>query len=127
MNSNAISLSAEMEDYLEAIASLFRNHGTARVTDIAKRLVVSKSSVTLALRTLADKGLVHYQPYMTPTLTENGRKIAERVQHRHDILKQFLVNILGVDAALAEKNACRMEHVISDESFEKIKALSLKQ
>jgi len=113
--SATLGLSSEMEDYLETIAGLFRLKGEARVTDIAERLQVSKPSVSLAMRVLADKGLIHYKPYISPTLTENGRKIAERVQHRHDVIKQFLANVLGVAPEMAENNACRLEHVIDRE------------
>jgi DNA-binding transcriptional ArsR family regulator len=83
---DALALSSEMEDYLETIAALFRANGQARVTDIAERLSVSKAGVTQALRSLAGKGLVEYSPYISPTLTETGKRIAERVQHRHDVL-----------------------------------------
>ncbi len=111
----AIALSREMEDYLETIASLIRTGGEARVTDIAERLSVRKPTVTLALRSLAEKGLVHYQPYAQPTLTESGRKIAQRVQHRHDVLKRFLVDVLLLREDLAEANACRLEHAVDKE------------
>lgn len=113
--SNAMGLSREMEDYLETIASLIRSGGEARVTDIAERLSVRKPSVTLALRSLAEKGLVHYQPYALPTLTEAGKTIASRVQHRHDVLKRFLVDVLLLREELAEANACRLEHAVDKE------------
>lgn len=115
MSADALTLSPEMEDYLEAIAGLFRTHGEARVTDIAKRLSVRKASVSQALRTLTDKGLVRYQPYVSPTLTEAGRRIAERVQRRHDILKRFLTEVLLIKPDLAEANACRLEHAVDKE------------
>ncbi len=111
----AIALSREMEDYLETIASLIRSGGEARVTDIAERLSVRKPTVTLALRSLAEKGLVHYQPYALPILTEAGQTIARRVQHRHDVLKRFLVDVLLLRDDLAEANACRLEHAVDKE------------
>jgi DtxR family Mn-dependent transcriptional regulator len=104
-----------MEDYLETIASLIASGGEARVTDIAKRLSVRKPSVTLALRSLAEKGLVHYQPYAQPTLTDAGQTIASRIQHRHDVLKRFLVEVLLIEDKLAEANACRIEHAVDKE------------
>jgi DtxR family transcriptional regulator, Mn-dependent transcriptional regulator len=111
----ATNLSREMEDYLETIASLIASGGEARVTDIAKRLSVRKPSVTLALRSLAEKGLVHYRPYVLPTLTGAGEAIATRIQHRHDVLKGFLVDVLLVEDKLAEANACRLEHAVDKE------------
>lgn len=109
------SLSAEMEDYLETIAALLHDHGEARVTDIAKSLSVRKPSVTQALRTLAERGFLRYEPYQSPVLTALGRKAAERVQHRHDVIKRFLVEVLLVDRELAESNACRLEHAVDKE------------
>jgi DtxR family Mn-dependent transcriptional regulator len=115
---SASALSPEMEDYLETIADLIRINSEARVTDIAERLAVRKASVTQALRSLADKGLIHYQPYVSPSLTETGRRVAARVQHRHDVLKQFLVKVLLVAPAVAEENACRLEHAVDKDVLE---------
>ncbi len=115
MTAATLTLSREMEDYLETIASLIRSAGEARVTDIAERLSVRKPSVTLALRSLAEKGLVHYQPYAQPTLTEQGQTIAKRIQHRHDVLKRFLTDVLLLRDELAESNACRLEHAVDKE------------
>jgi len=115
MTATTPGLSREMEDYLETIASLIRSGGEARVTDIAGRLSVRKPSVTLALRSLAEKGLVHYHPYAQPTLTEAGQTIANRIQHRHDVLKRFLVDVLQIGDQVAEANACRIEHAVDKE------------
>lgn len=114
----ATSLSREMEDYLETIAALIASGGEARVTDIAKRLSVRKPSVTLALRSLAEKGLVHYRPYALPTLTPVGQRIANRIQHRHDVLKQFLTEVLLIEEKVAETNACRLEHAVDRDVLE---------
>jgi len=120
MESYASSLSPEMEDYLETIAGLFRLHGEARVTDIAERLSVSKAGVTQALRTLSEKRLIHYRPYVSPTLTDDGLRIAERVQRRHDVLKRFLISFLMIDPVQAETHACRMEHSMDKELLENL-------
>ena len=120
MDATSLALSPEMEDYLEAIAWLFRLHGEARVTDIAERLSVSKAGVSQALRSLAAKGLVDYRPYISPTLTETGRQVAERVQRRHDVLKRFLSEVLLVDSELAEANACRLEHAVDRSVLERL-------
>lgn len=113
-----MALSAEMEDYLEAIAALSASNGEARVTDIAKRLSVRKPSVTQALQSLTDKGFLHYKPYASPVLTASGRRAAAAVQRRHDVMKSFLVDVLQVDWAAAEANACRLEHAVDKEVLE---------
>lgn len=113
-------LSSEMEDYLETIAALVSANGEARVTDIAARLSVRKPSVTQALHALAEKGLLRYKPYRTPALTPAGRQVAERVQRRHDVLKLFLADVLLLDDAVAEENACRLEHAVDKEALDRL-------
>ena len=106
------SLTASQEDYLEAILGLMRETGAARVRDIAKRRKVAKSSVTAALRSLAKRKLVHYQPYELVTLSDRGKLLAERVRRRHKILSDFLTGVLDADERIAEANACRIEHAV---------------
>ena len=106
------NLSASLEDYLEAIFNLAGESGTARSKDIAKTLSVAKSSVTGALRLLAKKELVNYKPYGYVTLTDSGLAEAARVARKHNIIKSFFVNILGVDTDLAQEAACKAEHVL---------------
>ena len=108
-------LSASLEDYLEAIYNLSAEQSVARSKDIARVLDVSCASVTSALRTLSEKKLVNYKPYGYITLTEKGRKVAGRVVHRHDILKQFFADVLGVDPVMAHEAACRAEHMMEPE------------
>ena len=115
------AVSASMEDYLEAIFRLIAEKGAARVRDIADLLSVHRSTVSWTLKGLAEKGLVNYSRYEITTLTTLGEKIAQDVCRRHEIIGRFLTEILGVDGDAAEANACRMEHVISDESFQAIK------
>jgi len=105
-------LSAQSEDYLEAILQLVAQKGIARARDIAKRLSVHKSTVTGALRHLADKGLVNYTPYEASTLTPQGRKIAREVLRRHKTISTFLSQVLLLQKDVAEENACRMEHAV---------------
>jgi DtxR family Mn-dependent transcriptional regulator len=88
------------------------------VGDIAAKLSVHKSTVTAALHSLADKQLISYRPYASPTLTQAGRRIAARVQHRHDVLKKFLQEVLMVEEPVAEANACRLEHAVDREILE---------
>lgn len=107
-----VDLSASLEDYLEAIFNLSSQGKVARSKDIAGVLKVSRSSVTGALKTLSEKGLVNYKPYEFITLTDIGRDEAQRVARKHNIIKSFFVNILGVDQNIASKAACRAEHAL---------------
>ena len=105
-------LSASLEDYLEAIFNLAGESDVARSKDIAKSLNVSKSSVTGALRLLKKKGLANYKPYEYVTLTEAGRAAAAEVVQKHNILKSFFIDVLGVDSDIAQQAACRAEHTL---------------
>lgn len=117
-------LSASLEDYLEAIFNLVRESKVARSKDIAKRLAVSKSSVTGALRLLKEKGLANYEPYDYVTLTDAGRTIAEEIVRKHNILKSFFESILGVETEVAQAAACRAEHALGSEIIARLLAFS---
>ncbi len=106
-------LSANMEDYLEAIFHISEEKQAARAKDIADRVQVNKSSVTGALRSLSEKGLVNYAPYDLVTLTPKGKKLAVEIVRRHAALKDFFVKILLIDQGEAEDAACKVEHAIS--------------
>jgi DtxR family Mn-dependent transcriptional regulator len=106
------TLSASLEDYLEAIFHIINAKGAARSKDIAKQLAVKGPSVTGALRLLADKGLVNYAPYDLITLTLHGQRLAESIVQRHEALHEFLSEVLLLDETTAETTACRLEHVI---------------
>lgn len=112
-----------MEDYLEAIARLEREEGAARVSRIARLLEVKNSSVNAAVAALAGKGLVLHEKYGYVELTAPGKKLAGRVQDRHDVLARFLIEILGVEETTAREDACRMEHAISPETFDRLAGL----
>lgn len=105
-------LSASLEDYIEAIWNISARERVARATAIAEKLGVSKASVTGALRALAAKGLVNYDPYHFVTLTPEGEEAAERVVRRHRALARFLEDVLGLDATTAEEGACGLEHAM---------------
>ncbi len=113
-------LSESLEDYLEAIYHIVSAKQAARVTDISKRMKVNPSSVTGALRSLAEKGMVNYAPYDLITLTPEGAVVAKRVAHRHEVLRDFLTKVLAVDDELANKAACGMEHHIGREVLERL-------
>jgi len=106
------NLSASLEDYLEAIFNLAGESNVARSKDIAGLLGVSKSSVTGALRALKAKGLANYKPYDCVTLTKAGQTAAAGVVRKHNILKSFFVNLLGIKKDTAQQAACRAEHVL---------------
>ena len=96
-----------------------------RSIDIANELSFSKPSVSVAMKRLRENGFVTLDEHGNLILTGSGLSIALKIYERHLVISQFLISI-GVDEAIAKKDACRMEHVISDESFEKIKQLSHK-
>ena len=108
-------LSASLEDYLEAIYHIVVENDAARGKDIAARLKVSRGSVTEALRLLSKKGLINYAPYEVITMTESGSKIAEDVIKRHTALKRFFVEVLAIDDEVAERGACEVEHIASNQ------------
>ncbi|MFO7899658.1 MAG: metal-dependent transcriptional regulator [Planctomycetota bacterium] len=116
-------LSAALEDYLEAIAELTGQDGGARVGDIARALSVHKSTVTAALKSLAEKKLVHYAPYERARLTRRGRRIAREVRRRHRLIRRFLIDVLCLDEDAADENACRMEHVVDADVLRRLAAL----
>lgn len=113
-------LSAALEDYLEEISRLAVKKGVARARDIARSLSVHKSTVTAALRSLAEKGYINYTPYEIITLTAKGQKTADQIVQRHEIIKRFLVDVLATDEKIAEQNACRMEHVIDRQVLDRL-------
>lgn len=113
-------ISASLENYIEAVYFLVSENGVARAKDIAARLGVKASSVTGALRTLSDKGLAEHEPYGFIRLTMRGREVAREVARRHRALTDFFVNVLCVDAAVAEKDACIIEHGISEDLLERV-------
>lgn len=117
---NAQDVTASMEDYLEAIYHISQEHSVARAKQIAGRMDVAMSSVTGALKHLAEHGLVNYDPYEYITLTKKGHKIASDVVRRHRAIKSFLVNVLSVDEPLAEEAACKMEHAITGEVLDRL-------
>ncbi|SPD74366.1 conserved hypothetical protein [uncultured Desulfobacterium sp.] len=108
----ADTLTASLEDYLEAIFHIIAEKQAVRPKDIAKRLKVSNSSVTGALRSLADKELINYAPYDVISLTPTGKIAAKDVIRRHEVLSDFFVKVLAVEERDADKAACQMEHSI---------------
>jgi DtxR family Mn-dependent transcriptional regulator len=106
-------LTATMEDYLEAIFELDRDKRVVRVRDIAKRLDVKMPTVTSMLKTLNDRGLVHYEKYEFVELTDTGADVGREMRRRHQMLYRFLTDILKIDTKTADQEACKMEHTLS--------------
>ena len=109
-----------MEDYLESIIMLNQEGKVVRVTQISKALGVKKPSVTSALKKLSKEELVEHERYGYVKLTDEGKKIAEDVFRRHETLRHFLAEILGVDAKMAAEDACKMEHAVSPATLERL-------
>ncbi len=114
------SLSQSQEDYLEEIYVEVTQQGFASVTAISNALNVKKASVTGALNQLAEKKLINYAPYSKITITKDGEKIAKEILKKHDTITKFFTEILCLPAKEAAANACRMEHIVSDELFERL-------
>lgn len=117
-------ITPSLEDYLETIYDLSINGQKARVTDIAASLGIAKSSVHLAVHALKDQGLAVQEHYGQITLTGNGEEAARIIRHKHDALLTFLVSVLGVESGVAEAEACKIEHAISESTVEKIIGLT---
>ncbi len=116
-------LSSSLEDYIETILDLQNTNSVARVKDIADHLNVKRSSVTIALRNLSEKGLVNYTPYSVITLTAEGYRAAQAVRDRHDLLKKLFSGVLSIEPQVAESSACKMEHGMDQVVFTKMKLL----
>lgn len=107
------------EDYLETMLILQESRGYIRSIDIARHLGVSKPSVSYAAKNLRENGYITMEPDGLISLTEKGSAIAEKMYRRHKMLTEFLIH-LGVDPIVAEEDACKIEHDLSEESFEAI-------
>ena len=109
------------ENYLETILLLERKNGAVRSVDIANELEFSKPSVSRAMGILKSAGLIIMDKNNRITLTDEGRARAEAVYERHCLLVRFLREVLGVGEENSDADACRIEHVISEETLERIK------
>jgi DtxR family Mn-dependent transcriptional regulator len=109
-----------MEDYLEAIFNIISKKGGVRAKDIAKYLGVKAGSVTTALQALAKAKHINYKPYEVITLTDEGLEQAKKIIRKHEVLRDFFVEILDVSPKAAENCACQMEHSVSDDIVERL-------
>ena len=113
-------LYASGEDYLEAILVIQKKKGIVRSVDVARHMEVSKPSVCHAVATLRDGGFLTMDSDYFLHLTDVGREVAEQIYEKHRFFTEMLINA-GVDPITAERDACRIEHVISESSFQRLK------
>ena len=113
-------LTASLEDYLEVICNYTNNGASVRAIDISKELKVSRASVTEALKKLASRGYINYDKYDLLSLTESGKTAAENIVSKHNLLQLFFEKIIGLSSEEASENACRIEHVITENAFKQI-------
>lgn len=109
-----------IEDYLGAIYVLTRKYPVAKTKDIASALRVSPASVSEMLNKMAEQGYIDYEKYRGAKLTERGMGIAKRVRRKHRLLERFLSDVLGLRHEKSHEEACKLEHIISEESMKKI-------
>ncbi len=109
-----------VERYLEAIYEIAASKETIRVKDIAALLSVSSPSVSEMVDKMVDGGLVTHDKYRDISLTGRGRSIARGLNRKHEVIKHFFVNVLEVDEQTADSDACEIEHVISDETLDRL-------
>lgn len=114
------TLTPTMEDYLELIYNLGKDTKVVRVRDIARGMNVKTPSVTSMLNTLGKKDLINHEKYEYVELTEEGVEVAREVARQHEIMFNFLTNILGIDSETADKDACEMEHAVSLVTLKKL-------
>ena len=118
-----MKLHASGEDYLEAILVLQKQKGMVRSVDVARHMGVSKPSVCHAVATLKNGGFLTMDDGFFLHLTNIGREVAEQIYEKHRFFTERLI-AAGVDPEIAEADACRIEHVISEESFRRLKAVA---
>ena len=115
-----MALTSAMEDYLEAILMIKRQHGYVRRVDVAEQLGVKKPSVSRAVKELSKSGHLVKNVDGTLSFTETGLQLAEQIYEKHRFFAEQLI-AAGVDPKIAEQDACGIEHAISAESFQKLK------
>jgi DtxR family transcriptional regulator, Mn-dependent transcriptional regulator len=112
-----MKLSPTMEAYLEVIYLLSEEGVGARLSDIAEKVGVTKASANRAMVTLSNLSFIRQERYKEVHLTPEGLAYANTIFHKHNVIKQFFIEILQIDADLADKEACKIEHVISSDSI----------
>lgn len=119
MSEEKKKISASLEDYLEAIYEIIEEKKNIKAIEVSRKLGVGRSSVSEAIKVLAEKKLLNYSKYDSFSLTKEGEIEAKRVIQKHNTLFDFFSIVLGLDAEEADKNACKIEHVITEKAFER--------
>jgi len=109
------------EDYLETILMLNNKTGYVRSIDIANKLNYTKASISRAMSILKNSNYITMDKNGHILLTDLGQETAERIYERHKVISEFMIRVIGVSSEIAETESCRIEHIISDETFRKIK------
>ena len=118
-------ITSGLEDYLELIYNSILQKKEVKAIDIANAFNISRSSVSEALIRLADMDLIIYEGRKGISITPKGIDEAKRIVNTHQVLAKFFVDVLGVDEQIAEKNACKVEHVIDKELVDKISEFTI--
>ena len=121
MEANKMKIYESAEDYLEAILMIEERKGVVHSIDVAQEEGYSKASVSVAMKKLRENGYITMEQDGALKLLPPGREIAERIYERHRLLTKWLIE-LGVDEDVAAKDACKIEHDLSDHTFEKLKS-----
>lgn len=119
---SSIKLTGSLEDYLEAIYLLAKDKSEVRITDIAVFMNLSKPSVNRAISNLKANALLEHERYGTIKLTEDGLLLAKEIYFRHETLTKFFIENLGIDPEVAQNDACKIEHIISHQTLNKLVA-----
>ncbi len=109
-----------IQEYVEIIYEIQKDQKVARVKDIAQRRGVTRSSVSTVLNVLRHNDLIHHESYGLVELTEKGRLLGEQLEERHQVIENFLTDILSVNDLIASKDACVLEHYISPEVLDSL-------
>ncbi len=120
---DTMKFSESNEMYLETILELHNNNQVIRVTDLANELSVSKAGVNKALKLLVSEELITKEHYGDIILTKKGIEVATSIRRKHDIITTYFLRTLDIDEEVAESNACRFEHVVSQEMLDAIEKL----
>lgn len=120
INETKLEMTENLEDYIYDIFEILKTAPIARIKDIAKKRDVKLSSVVIAAKSLAEKGLINYQKYGYITLTEKGLEVAREIENKKKILYKFLTEILNVSHEAAIKDVHKMEHDLSEETIQKM-------
>ena len=116
-----MDMSPNMEDYLESIYLIHKSGNVVRTKELAKKLNVRLPSVTEAVKKLSKKNMLNYKRYGNIIITKKGEETAKKIYKKHKILYKFFVDVLGIDKNTAEDDACKIEHIISKNTADKLK------